>query len=153
MDLTGASAAKSTFNNPLALAWKTHKGMFMVWFVAIMFIIGAFASISPSISGSISSAFEEIAGDHWMDGMTIDLLFLSIMIYILSIFVGLYALLAMNNLKKEEVNGRNEILLDKKITRKKYMFSFISVALFGSAIILIIMGLTGGSSMVWLQII
>ncbi|WFA09262.1 hypothetical protein [Tissierella sp. Yu-01] len=144
MDQTGLAEAKLTFNNPLALAWKTHKGMFMGWLFALIFVIGAFASISPSMSGSISSAFEGIAGDNWMEGMTMDLLFLNIMIYILSIFVGLYSLIAMNNLKKEEIDGRNEIILDKKIKRKKYMFSFVFVALYGSAVLLIAMGLTGG---------
>lgn len=144
MDQTGSAAAKPSFNSPVALAWKTHKGMLMGWLAAIILVIGAFASISPSMSGSISSAFEEIAGDNWMEGMTMNLLFLNIMIYILSIFVGLYSLIAMNNLKKEEMDGRNEIILDKKIKRKEYMFSFVLVALLGSAIILITMGLTGG---------
>ena len=50
----------------------------------------------------------------------------------------------MNNLKKEEIDGRNEIILDKNINRKSYMFSFILAALFGSAIILTAIGLTGG---------
>lgn len=144
MDQTGPAVAKQSFNSPLALAWKTHKGMLMGWITTIVLVIGAFASISPSMSGSISSAFEEIAGDNWMEGMTMDLLFLNIMIYILSIFVGLYSLLSMNNLKKEEIDGRNEIILDKKIKRKKYMFSFVLVSLFGSAIILITMGLIAG---------
>ena len=144
MNQTGPSEAKQTFNNPLALAWRTHKGMFKGWLVAMILVIGAFASISPSMSGSISSLFAEIAGDNWMDGMNVDLLFLSIMIYILSIFVGIYSLIAMNNLKKEEIDGRNEIILDKNINRKSYMFSFILAALFGSAIILTAIGLTGG---------
>lgn len=144
MDQTGPAEAKPKFSNPLALAWRTHKGMFMSWLVAMILVIGAFASISPSMSGSISSVFAEIAGDNWMEGMTMNLLFLNIMIYILSIFVGLYSLIAMNNLKKEEIDGRNEIILDKKINRKSYMSSFVLVALFGSAIMLTVMGLTGG---------
>ncbi len=144
MDQTGPAEAIPTFNNPLTLAWRTHRGMFMGWLVAVIIIIGAFASISPSMSGSISSAFEEIAGGNWMEGMTLDLLFLNIMIYILSMFVGLYSLIAINNLKKEEIDGRNEIILDKKIKRKKYMFSFVFAALYGSAVLLIAMGLTGG---------
>ena len=144
MDQTGPAEAKPTFNSSLALAWQTHRGMFMGWLVAFILVIGSFASISPSMSGSISSAFAEIAGENWMEGMTMDLLFLNIVFYILSIFVGLYSLIAMNNLKKEEIDGRNEIILDKKINRKSYMFSFILVALFGSAIILIAIGLIGG---------
>lgn len=144
MDQTGPAEAKQTFNSPLALAWRTHKGMFKGWLVAMILVIGAFASVSSSMSGSISSLFAEIAGDNWMEGMTMDLLFLNIMIYIMSIFVGVYGLIAMNNLKKEEIDGRNEIILDKNINRKSYMFSFIIVALLGSAAILIAMGLSGG---------
>lgn len=144
MDQIGPAEAIPSFNNPIALAWKTHKGMFTGWLVAIILVIGAFASVSSGMSGTISSAFAEIAGDDWMKGMNMDLLFLSIMIYIISIFVGIYSVLAMNNLKKEEIDGRNEFLLDKKIKRKKHMFSFVSVAFFGSAVLLIAMGLTGG---------
>ncbi|WP_368654112.1 ABC transporter permease [Ornithinibacillus sp. 4-3] len=140
----GPAEAAPSFKNPLTLSWRVHKGMFVGWIVAVTLHIGAFVAISPTISGQISSLFAEIGGDNWMEGIPIGLLFVSIGIYIMALFIGLYALLALNGLKKEELDGRNEIILDKKVNRKSYMFSFIFIALGGSAILLILMGVIGG---------
>lgn len=139
----GPAGAAPSFKNALSLAWRIHQGMFKGWLIAVILYIGAFAAISPTISGEISSLFAEIGGDNWMEGMPIGLLFVSIGIYIMALIIGLYSLLALNGLKKEEVDGRNEIILDKKVSRKSYMFSFISIALCGSALLLIMMGVIG----------
>ncbi|GIN73772.1 tetronasin ABC transporter integral membrane protein [Bacillus sp. J14TS2] len=141
--VAGPARATPSFKNPLALAWKLHRGMFTGWLVAVTLYIGAFAAISPSISGQISSLFAEIGGNNWMEDMPIGLLFVSIGIYIMALFIGVYALLALNGLKKEETDGRNEIILDKKVNRKSYMFSFILIALVGSALLLILLGVIG----------
>ena len=145
MEQDGSASADPSFKNPSALAWKIHKGLFIGWLIAVILYIGAFAAVSPTISGEISSLFAEITGDNWMEDMSLGLVFISIGIYIMSLFIGLYALIALNGLKKEEIDGRNEIILDKKVSRKTYMISFIFIVLCGSAFLLIMMGLIGAT--------
>lgn len=144
MGQAGPAEAAPAFKNPFALAWKTHRGMLIGWAVTVILYIGAFAAVSPSISGEISSLLAEITGDNWMVEIPLGLLFVSIGIYIMSLFIGLYSLIALNGLKKEEMDGRNEIILDKQVNRKSYMMSFTLVGLCGSALLLTLMGVIGG---------
>jgi ABC-2 type transport system permease protein len=49
----------------------------------------------------------------------------------------------MHKLKKEEQEGRNEIVLDKKVSRKKYMGEFQFVEFAGSTALFVVMGIVG----------
>ncbi|WPH47995.1 hypothetical protein SHT67_05480 [Enterococcus faecalis] len=112
MSPMGAAHAKSSFKNPLALAWKLQKGSF----------------------------FATIAGADWLQHTPIGLVFIGIGIYIMTLFIGMYVLLALNSLENEEVVVRNEIILDKRISRQGYMTSFLLVAFVSSAILMTAMG-------------
>ncbi|KAF1305026.1 ABC transporter permease [Candidatus Enterococcus willemsii] len=139
----GSANAKSSLRTPTALAWRLHRGLFYGWCMVIILYITAFSAVSPTISGEINSLFKELAGQNWLDKIPVNLLFISIGIYIMSLFISLYALLIMTSLKKEEIAGRNEMILDKKTSKNKYMFSLIWLALIESAGLLILMGVVG----------
>ncbi len=47
-------------------------------------------------------------------------------------------------LKKEENEGRTEILLDKQVSRIRWMSSHLMIAFLGSAALLLAMGIAGG---------
>jgi ABC-2 type transport system permease protein len=108
-----------------------------------IFYIGTFSAISPTISGDISTLFAEITGEKWLENLQMDLVFLGMGIYIMALFLGMYALITMHKLKKEEQEGRNEIVLDKKVSRKKYMGEFQFVEFAGSTALFVVMGIVG----------
>jgi ABC-2 type transport system permease protein len=91
-----------------------------------IFYIGTFSAISPTISGDISTLFAEITGEKWLENLQMDLVFLGMGIYIMALFLGMYALITMHKLKKEEQEGE---------------FQFVEFA--GSTALFVVMGIVG----------
>ena len=70
--------------------------------------------------------------------------FISIAIYLASLVVAAYAITAVLNIKKEENEGRTELIVDKKVSRIQWMSSHLIVAALYSAALLLAMGMAGG---------
>ena len=72
--------------------------------------------------------------------------FIGVGIYLMSLIVVVYAMTAVLRLKKEENEGRAELLLDKQVSRIQWMSSHVIVAALCSAALLLAMGIVGGLS-------
>ena len=70
--------------------------------------------------------------------------FISIAIYLASLVVAAYAIIAVLRIKKEEKEGRAELILDKQVSRIGWMSSHIIIAALCSAALLLAMGIAGG---------
>ena len=142
----GLAEASPRFSNMLALAWRLQKKSFMGWMLGIVLYIAAFAAISPSLSsdGGMSNWLSGLGETSWASEVGLGYIFISVSIYLMSIFVAAYAMTAVARLKKEEAEGRSEMLLDKPVSRMRWMNSHLIVAVLCSAALLLVMGIIGG---------
>ncbi|MCR1897504.1 hypothetical protein NSA47_00675 [Irregularibacter muris] len=142
----GLTEASPHFTSPLALAWRLHKKSFVVWMVGIVLYISVFAAISPGLSsdGAMSNWLANLGGTSWAEEMGLGYVFISISIYLISLFVAAYAMTAVLRLKKEENEGRVEMLVDKRVSRICWMSSHLIVAALCSTALLLVMGIGGG---------
>lgn len=142
----GLPEASPGFSSPLALAWRLHKKNFIGWLVGIVLYIAAFAAISPGLSsdGGMSNWLSSLGGTSWSQEAGLGYVFISVSIYLMSLFVAAYAMTAVLRMKKEENEGRVEMLLDKHVSRIRWMSSHLIVTAGCSAALLLVMGIVGG---------
>lgn len=143
---SGPPEAAPRLSSPLALAWRLQKRSFMGWLAGTGLYIVVFAAISPVLSnaGGMSDWLSNLGGTDWTDEVDLGYIFISIGIYLMSLIVSVYAMTAVLRLKKEENEGRTEMLLDKQVGRIRWMNSHLIVASLGSAALLLAMGIAGG---------
>ena len=141
----GPQEAAPHFSSPLALAWRLQKGSFIGWLAAIILYIAAFAAISPGLSSAgMSDWLSSLGGTNWADGLGLGHVFIGVSIYLMALVVAIYAMSMVLRLKKEENEGRVELLLDKPVSRSQWMSSHVIVVAFCSAALLLAMGMIGG---------
>ncbi len=143
---SGPREAAPHLSSPLALAWRLQKRNFLGWLVGTVLYIVVFAAISPVLSnaGGMSNWLSGLGSTNWTDNVGLGYVFISIGIYLMSLIVAVYAMTAVLRLKKEENEGRTEMLLDKQVGRFGWMSSHLMVAALGSAALLVVMGIAGG---------
>ena len=146
LDKSGLAEASPRFSSPLALAWRLHQKSFIGWMLGIVLYIAVFAAISPSLSddGGMSNWLSSLGGTSWSEEVGLGYVFISVSIYLMSIFAAAYAMTAVSRLKKEETEGRVEMLLDKPVSRIRWMSSHLIIASLCSAVLLLVMGIVGG---------
>lgn len=142
----GLPEASPYFSSSLSLAWRLQKRSFVGWLVGIVLYIAVFAAISPGLSsdGGMSNWLANLGGTGWAEEMGLGYVFISISIYLMSLFVAAYAMTAVLRLKKEENEGRVEMLVDKPVSRIRWMSSHLIVAASYSTALLLVMGVVGG---------
>lgn len=143
---SGPREAAPHLSSPLALAWRQHRGSFISWLMGTVLYTTVFAAISPGLSnaGGISGWLSNLGGMNWADKAGLGYVFIGVGIYLMSLFVAVYAMTAVLHLKKEENEGRTEMLIDKPVSRIRWMSSHLIVASCCSAALLLVMGLAGG---------
>jgi len=92
----------------------------------------------------MSDWLSSLGGTSWADEVGLGYVFIGISIYLMSLFVAVYAMTAVLGLKKEETEGRAEMLMDKQVSRIRWMSSHLIAASLGSAALLLTMGIAGG---------
>jgi ABC-2 type transport system permease protein len=143
---SGPPEASPRFATPLALAWRLQRKSFFGWLIGTTLYIIVFAAISPGLSSAegVSDWLTNLGGTDWTTEAGLGYIFISVGIYLISLIVAVYAIGAVLQLKKEETEGRTEMLLDKRISRIRWMNSHLIVAALGSAFLLLAMGIIGG---------
>lgn len=143
---SGPPEAAPHLSSPLALAWRLHKRSLAGWLAGTVSYIAVFAAISPGLSntGGMSNWLTNLGGMSWSDEVGLGYVFISVSIYLISLFVAVYAMTTVLRLKKEENEGRAELLVDKQVSRIQWMNSHLMVAYLNSAALLAATGITGG---------
>ena len=142
----GPAEASPNFSNTLALAWTLHKKSFFGWLICILLYIVVFSAFSPGLSqsGGISGWLSSLGGTNWAEQTGLGYVFVSIAIYLTSLVVAAYAITAVLRMKKEEAEGRAELIVDKKVSRIRWMSSHLIVIASCSAALLLATGVAGG---------
>lgn len=143
---SGPSEAAPSFSTTLALAWRLQRKNFMGWLTGTVLYIVVFAAIAPGLSnaGGMSDWLSNLGGTSWSKDVGLGYVFISISIYLMSLFVAPYAMIAVLRLKKEESEGRAEILMDKQVSRITWMNSHLILAFLCSAGLMLSVGIVGG---------
>lgn len=142
----GPWEAAPNFSSTLALAWRMHKRNFFGWLICTVLYIVVFSAFSPGLaqSGGISGWLSGLGGTDWTKQAGLGYVFISIAIYLASLVVAAYAIIAVLRIKKEENEGRAELILDKKVSRIRWMSSHLVVAALCVGALMLAMGIAGG---------
>jgi ABC-2 type transport system permease protein len=142
----GPAEASPKFSTPMALAWRLHKKSFFGWMICLVLYIVVFSALSPGLaqSGGISGWLSSLGSTNWTEEAGLGYVFISIAIYLASIVVAAYAITAMLCIKKEECQGRAELIVDKRVSRIHWMSGHLFLAAACSASLLLAMGMAGG---------
>lgn len=142
-DHPGRAEASPLFSRPIALAWKLQKRSLGGWLVGTVLYMAVFAALAPGLSrsGRMSGWLSGIVGSS---DINLSEAFIGISLYLLAIFIAVYAISAALRLKSEEKAGRVELLVDKPLAKADWMASHLTIAFGGSALLLLIVGAVGG---------
>lgn len=131
----GAPGLKSEW----ALAWRMQRGSLLVWTL----VLGVFALAIGSVDSLVAQMLRDLPVlADWMGlfGEPHEA-FRVLMIYVLSLFVAAYGILATLRLRSEETDGRVDSLLSTR-TKRMGLISFHAVyAIIGPVVMLSVIGL------------
>lgn len=140
----GRSRAPSTLRSPLALAWRLQRASLAVWlvgFVLLGFVAGAIAGDIGNLLDSPESKqlIEKLGGVSGLSDA-----FLSTEIGIMGVIAAAYGIQAAARLRSEETALRAEPLLALDVSRSRLLASHVVIALLGTTILMLGMGLGAG---------
>lgn len=143
-DRPGPAAAAAGLRSPLALAWRLHRGALLGWtacFVVLGLVLGNIASGIGNLLDSPQA--QEMLRQLGGVGSLVDA-FLAAELGILGVITSVYGVQAAMRLRTEETALRAEPLLATAVGRLRWALSHVTVALGGSAVLLLGAGLGVG---------
>lgn len=140
----GPASAPASFRTPLALAFRLQRNGLFGWFAGLALGSLVLGSIASRVGEMIDSneAKDFLAKLGGQEGLTDA--FLSAEMGILGVIVSAYGISTALRLRSEEIAGRAEPLLATKVSRFGYAASHIAIALVGTTVLLLAVGLGAG---------
>jgi ABC-2 type transport system permease protein len=130
----------------LALAWRLQRGSLYGWSVAFLLLGFIVGNIASNVDGFVSSASAKDMVEK-LGGVTgITDAFLSAEMGMLGLLASAFGIQAALRLRSEETALRAEPLLATGVTRSRWLASHVFIALFGTALLVVIGGLGSGIS-------
>lgn len=137
----GRAFAKPGFRSLGSLAWRTQKGLLLTWLIFFAVFSFALGCASYLMAGAVSSA-EALSGLIERLG-GVDRAFMSLMLYIFSMLISIYALMSAGLLRREE-SAKGELLLSLPVRRKRFAVSHLLYIFGGSGLIALVSGISVG---------
>jgi ABC-2 type transport system permease protein len=123
------------------LAWRLHRASVMWWSVALL----AFGLGYGTLVSEVESFAEEFSAmQDFLDvigGEVVIDTFLAMIVSLMSVAVAVFAVLTVLRLRSEESAGRAEPVLATATSRMRWVASHLTVAVVGSAVVLLLGGL------------
>jgi ABC-2 type transport system permease protein len=143
-DRPGASTAGPTLGGPLGLAWRLHRGVLYAWlagFVLFGFVMGNIASNVGTLVDSPQARdfFAKLGGAKGLTDA-----FLASELSIFGLIASAYGISAALRLRSEETALHAEPVLATAVGRVRFAASHATVALAGTALLLLAGGLGAG---------
>lgn len=139
-----AGPAGTAIATPLALALRLNRGLLIGWAIGLALMGGVVGSMSNSLGGFLN------------DPKTVDLLaalggrkglvdmFLSLELGIIAAAVSAVGIAVIGHMRREEENGRTELVLSETASRLDWLMGSLVVALAGVAALMMVLGLAVG---------
>ena len=141
----GAPAAAPSLLSPLGLAWRLQRGVLLGWAVAIVVLGATYGGVGDEIedmvgdSDAMADFIEQLGGT----GTLTENYFATTLL-----FAGLaasgYAIQTLLRMRSEEAADRVEPVLATSVSRTRWMWSHIVIAVLGVVALVVLMGLSTG---------
>jgi ABC-2 type transport system permease protein len=135
----GRATASRYLNGPFGLAWRLQRGALIGWAVGLALLAAAY--------GSIGNTIEEYVADNpeiadFLPGGASDVIdsYLALTVMLSALIVGAFGVSSAMRLRGEETSGRAEPVLATATSRARWVGGHLSVALAGSALVLVAIG-------------
>lgn len=141
----GPAVAGLLLGGPVGLAWRLQRGTLAGWaagFLATGLAIGAVTTSIGKILGSnatIEKAFTRVGGQAALTNS-----YLAGCMSLLGLIAAAYAVAAVLRLRADETGARSEPLLAAPVGRLRWAWSYLLVALAGTAVVMVAGGLGVG---------
>lgn len=139
----GRATASASLRNAYALAWRLQRGALAGWAAGLALLGAAYGSIGDTIEQYVRDN-PQIA--EFLPGGAADVVdaYLALTIGISALIVAAYGVASALRMRAEETSGRAEPILATATSRLTWLAGNLSVALAGSALLLIAYGLGEG---------
>lgn len=143
-DRPGPATATPRLRSPLALAWRLQRGALLAWVGAFALLGLVFGNMATSVGGFLTSqqARDVVARLSGTKGLTDA--YLALILGIVGVVASAYGVQAAMRLRSEETSLHAESLLATPATRRRWLMSHAAVALGGTALLMLVAGLTAG---------
>lgn len=134
----GRRDAVPGFRNEWALSWRQHFGSLLTWSI----VLGVFSFGVGNVNTLVSGMLEEQAVlASWMSMFgEPEEAFLSLMLFVFTLFVAAYGIATAGKMHSEEADGRAELLLGTPMKRAGWISSHVLFTALGPVILLAVIG-------------
>ena len=139
----GPATASAALTRPLGLATRLQRGSVVGWAAALALTGVAYGSVGQDVGDLVgdNNAVEDIIAQA--GGSLTDSYFATSLVMI-ALITGAFAVSSVLRLRSEETSGRAEPLLATAVSRERWAASHVTIALAGSALIMVLAGLGMG---------
>lgn len=145
-DRPGPANAPPGLRSPLALAWRLDRASSVAWALAIVTVGAVVGGLTSSIDSFLQSQTAQDLFTKLGGAQSLTDVFLAVELGFLGIFVSVYGLQTVLRLRSEETGLVAEPVLATSVGRVKWALSHLTVALVGSAALLLLAGLSVGAT-------
>lgn len=135
--------AHSQIGTPLALAWRLQRGAIIGWSVALLLAGALLGGLGSSVEGFVDSPEAEEMITRLGGSDVIADAFIAAEFGLVAVIVAGFGVAATLRLLAEETSQRAELTLSTATSRRSWLMSHVTLALVGSAWVLLLLGLGG----------
>ena len=143
-DRPGPAVAAASLRSPLALAWRLQRSAFFAWAAAFIVLGLVVGGLTSSVDSFVTSPQAKDMIAKLGGVQSIRDAFLAVELGMAGVLAAVYGVQATLRLRAEESALRAEPLLAAAVRRVKWAWSHLTIALVGSALLLILVGVSSG---------
>ena len=138
----GPADAPVSLSGTIGLSWRLHRGRLGGWVLGL----AAYGAIVGSVAKSIAAVIANSGlGQRFLGtGHNVTQLYIAEIISLMGIVAAIYGIQAALCARSEETEGRVEELLATPLTRQRWFASHLLFALAGSALVVVVGGVSTG---------
>lgn len=139
----GRATASPALGTPVGLAWRLQRGALIGWAIGLFLLAAAYGSIGDTIEQYVADN-PEVA--QYLPGGAADIVdsYLGLTIMMCALITTAFGVVSAMRVRSEETSGRAEPVLATATSRWAWFGSHLTVALVGSALVLVAIGFGEG---------
>jgi len=143
----GPDRAPRSLRGVFGLAWRLQRGTLLAWGIGLSIIGTSFGAVGEGVEELLAENQElaDVLASAAPGSSPTDTFFAFTMT-LLGIAVGAFVVQSLLRLRGEEAGGRLEPVLASAVSRVRWMASHLVIAIAGSAVLLLVVGVTTGAA-------